>query len=105
MEIEASVAALKEAERKAAGMEKGAEVRREEKIKEARAKAAGIVDSGGKDAAALKDRILAEDRKKVEAEVREIAAKSGKQADAVRKRKVPAGAERKIAESVFKDLV
>jgi vacuolar-type H+-ATPase subunit H len=105
MEIEASVAALKEAERKAAEIEKDAEKRNEERLKEARQQAANVVDKGGKEAAAFKDKMLAEERKNIEAEVGEIASKSRKNADAVRKAKVPAGAARKIAEGVFKDLV
>ncbi len=105
MEIEASVAALKEAERKAAEMEKDSEHRKEEGLKNARAQAAAVVDKGGKEAAALKDRMLADEGRNIEAEVKEIAAKAKKEADAVRKGKVPAGAARKIAEGVFKDLV
>ncbi|MFA6036339.1 MAG: hypothetical protein WC759_05275 [Candidatus Micrarchaeia archaeon] len=105
MEIEASVAALKEAERKAAEMESDAEKRNGERLKETRQQAANVVDRAGKEAAGLKDRMLADERKGIEAEVGEIASKSRKNADAVRKVKVPAGAARKIAEGVFKDLV
>jgi len=105
MEIEASVAALKEAERKAAEIERGAEERKEARLKEARAQAAAIVDRAGKEAAALKDRLLAEERRKIEAEVKAIAAKAKKDADAVRHAKAPAGVARKIAENVFRDLV
>ncbi|MDO8339256.1 MAG: hypothetical protein Q7T16_01215 [Candidatus Burarchaeum sp.] len=105
MELETSVSALKEAESKAAAMASEAQANKEERMKRAREEAAALVDKGHKDAAKLKDSLLAKGREEIEKETSAISEKAKKNADAVRKTKVPAEASAKIAKSLFKDVL
>ncbi|VVC04636.1 Uncharacterised protein [Candidatus Burarchaeum australiense] len=105
MELETSVAALKEAENKAASTLGDANERKEERLKEARNRAAAIVDKAHDEAEKLKDAQLAEGRTEIGKETKAIAAKAKAEADKVRKTSVPAGTAEKVAKKVFKDIV
>ena len=105
MELETSVSALKEAEQKAAAMASDAQAQKEERLRRAREEAVALVDKGHKDAAKLKDSVLAKGREGIEKETNAIGEKAKKNADAVRKTKVPAGTSARIAKALFKDII
>ena len=105
MELETSVSALREAERKAATMASDAQAKKEGSLKRAREEAAGVVDKGHKEAAKLKDSLLAKGREEIEKETKAIAEKAKENGDEVRDTKVPAETSAKIAKAVFKDIV
>lgn len=105
MELETSVASLKQAEAKATEMAAQAVQHKDAKLADARGQAANVVEKARREASELRDRLLADERKKVERQVDEISSSARKEADGLRKKKVPAAVAKKVAEIAFKGLI
>jgi len=87
-----TINSLKDAEARSAREIQQAGERKGERIKKAHEKALAGNEKASADAAALKERLVSEAREKIAAEEHSIIAKARKEAESVRKKKVPAKA-------------